>query len=86
VNTSKSKFFVEQIEYLGYWITKLGIQLLSNKFKAIINIKSTKKKKRIAAIPIYWYSQLLSQLFRLDIDNLKIHEEEEEEATRLLSG
>jgi hypothetical protein len=26
LNTSKSKFFEEQIEYLGYWITRQGIQ------------------------------------------------------------
>jgi hypothetical protein len=26
VNISKSKFFAEQIEYLGYWITTQGIQ------------------------------------------------------------
>ena len=26
INASKSKFFVEQIEYLGYWITIKGIQ------------------------------------------------------------
>jgi hypothetical protein len=26
VNISKSKFFAEQIEYLGYWITRQGIQ------------------------------------------------------------
>jgi hypothetical protein len=25
VNISKSKFFAEQIEYLGYWITRQGI-------------------------------------------------------------
>jgi hypothetical protein len=25
VNISKSKFFAEQIEYLGYWITRKGI-------------------------------------------------------------
>jgi hypothetical protein len=26
VNISKSKFFAEQIEFLGYWITRKGIQ------------------------------------------------------------
>jgi hypothetical protein len=26
VNISKSKFFAEQIEYMGYWITEQGIQ------------------------------------------------------------
>jgi hypothetical protein len=28
VNISKSKFFAEQIEYLGYWITRQGIQTI----------------------------------------------------------
>jgi hypothetical protein len=33
VNISKSKFFVEQIEYLGYWITRQGIQPIRNKLR-----------------------------------------------------
>jgi hypothetical protein len=41
VNISKSKFFAEQIEYLGYWITRQGIQPIHNKVEmnAILNIK-----------------------------------------------
>jgi hypothetical protein len=35
VNISKSKFFVEQIEYQGYWITRQGIQPIHNKVEAI---------------------------------------------------
>jgi hypothetical protein len=31
MNISKSKFFAEQIEYLGYWITRKGIQPIHNK-------------------------------------------------------
>jgi hypothetical protein len=31
VNISKSKFFAEKIEYLGYWITRQGIQPIHNK-------------------------------------------------------
>jgi hypothetical protein len=31
MNISKSKFFAEQIEYLGYWITRQGIQPIRNK-------------------------------------------------------
>jgi hypothetical protein len=42
VNISKSKFFAEQIEYLGYWITRQGIQPIRNKVEAILNIKSPK--------------------------------------------
>jgi hypothetical protein len=31
VSISKSKFFAEQIEYLGYWITRQDIQPICNK-------------------------------------------------------
>jgi hypothetical protein len=47
VNISKSKFFAEQIEYLGYWITKQGIKLIRNKVEMniILNIKAPKTRK-----------------------------------------
>jgi hypothetical protein len=47
VNISKSKFFAEQIEYLGYWITRQGIQLIRNKVEinAILNIQAPKTRK-----------------------------------------
>jgi hypothetical protein len=45
VNISKSKFFAEQIEYLGYWITRQGIQPIRNKVEAILNIKAPKTAK-----------------------------------------
>jgi hypothetical protein len=45
VNISKYVFFVEQIEYLGYWITRKGIQPIRNKVEAIVNIKATKIRK-----------------------------------------
>jgi hypothetical protein len=61
VNISKSKFFVEQIEYRGYWITRQGIQSIRNKVEAILNIKAPKTRKKEATTPIYWYSQLLSR-------------------------
>jgi hypothetical protein len=62
VNISKSKFFAEQIEYLGYWITRQGIQPLHNKVEviAILNIKAPKTRKETQTTPVYWYSQLLS--------------------------
>jgi hypothetical protein len=44
--TISSKFFVEQIEYLGYWITRQGIQPSRKKAKAIFNIKAPQNKKR----------------------------------------
>jgi hypothetical protein len=65
VNISKSNFFAEQIEYLGYWITRQDIQPIRNKVEmnAIlnINIKAIKTRKEEAATPVYWYSQLFSQ-------------------------
>jgi hypothetical protein len=68
VNISRSKFFAEQIEYLGYWIldtgywiTRQGIQPIRNKVEAILNIKAPKTRKSHKPMPFYWYSQLLSQ-------------------------
>jgi hypothetical protein len=60
LNISKSKFFVEQIEYLGYWITSQGIQPIRNKVEAILNIKAPKTRKSQKTKPVYLYSQLLS--------------------------
>jgi hypothetical protein len=47
VNISKSKFFAEQIEYLGYWIIRHGIQPIRNKVEvnAIFDIKAPKTRK-----------------------------------------
>jgi hypothetical protein len=61
VNISKSKFFAEQIEYLGYWITRQGIQPIRNKVEAIFDIKAPKTRKEETNTPVYWYSQLLSR-------------------------
>jgi hypothetical protein len=48
VNASKSKFFAQQIEYLGigYWITRQGIQPVHSKVEAILNIKAPKTRSR----------------------------------------
>jgi len=35
-----NKAFAEQIEYLGYWITRNGIQLVQSKVEAILKIKA----------------------------------------------
>jgi hypothetical protein len=61
LNISKSKFFAEQIEYLGYWITRQGIQPMCNKLEnnAILNIKAPKTRKAQQTTLVYWYSQLL---------------------------
>jgi hypothetical protein len=61
VNISKSKFFPEQIEYLGYWITRQGIQPIRSNDESILNIKAPKTTKEDRTTPVYWYSQLLSQ-------------------------
>jgi hypothetical protein len=53
---SKSKFFAEQIEYLGYWITRHGIQHIYDKVEAFLNIKAPKTKKEEAATPFFLYS------------------------------
>jgi hypothetical protein len=45
VNISESKFFAEQMKYLGYWITRQGIQPIRNKVEAILNIKAPKTRK-----------------------------------------
>jgi hypothetical protein len=64
VRISKSKFFAQQIEYLGYWITRQGIQPILNKVEmtAILNIKAPKTRKQQQTTPVDWYSQLLSRL------------------------
>jgi hypothetical protein len=58
---SKSKFFAEQIEYLGYWITRQGIQPIRNKVEATLNMKAPKTRKAQQTTQVYCYSQLLSQ-------------------------
>jgi hypothetical protein len=48
VNISKSKFFAEQIEYLGYWVTRQSNQPIHNNVEmiSILNIKAPKTKKK----------------------------------------
>jgi hypothetical protein len=48
VNASKSKFFADQIEYLGYWVTQKGIQPVYNKVEAILKIKAPKTSRNYA--------------------------------------
>jgi hypothetical protein len=47
VNTFISKFFAELIEYLGYWITRQGIQPIRSKVEAILDIKAPKTRKEL---------------------------------------
>jgi Reverse transcriptase (RNA-dependent DNA polymerase) len=45
VNANKSWFTQEELEYLGYWITRNGIQPAQEKVAAIQNISAPKKKE-----------------------------------------
>jgi hypothetical protein len=84
-NASKSKFFAEQIEYLGYWITRKGIQPVHGKVEAVLKIKAGKTKagktkeellQFIGIINYYrnmWFcrSELLAPLTSLTLSNVK---------------
>jgi Reverse transcriptase (RNA-dependent DNA polymerase) len=80
VNASKSKFFAELIVYLGYWITRNGIQPVYKKVKAILKIKAPKTRKElrqfIGIVNYYrnmWFckSELLAPLTSLTSGNIK---------------
>jgi hypothetical protein len=80
VNASKSKFFSEQIEYLGYWITRRRIQPVNNKVEAILKIKAPKTRKELRQfiVIVHYYrdmwfrrSELLAPLTSLTSNNLK---------------
>jgi hypothetical protein len=47
VNISKSKFFAEKIEYLGYWITRQSIQFIRKKVEmdSILDIEAPITRK-----------------------------------------
>ena len=47
VNGRKSFFGKPELEYLGYWITRKGIQPLPKKVQAILNIKPPTKRKQL---------------------------------------
>ena len=47
VNAKKSHFCMPEVEYLGYWITRKGIQPLQKKVHAIQNIAPPKKLKEL---------------------------------------
>jgi Reverse transcriptase (RNA-dependent DNA polymerase) len=42
INASKSKFFAEQIEYLGYWINRKGIQPVQSKVEPFLRFRLQK--------------------------------------------
>jgi hypothetical protein len=41
INAGKSTLFADKIEYIGYWITKSGIQPMPKKVEAIKNMSPT---------------------------------------------
>ena len=47
VNANKSNFGVTELEDLGYWISRQGIQPIPKKVKAILNIKPPTKRKEL---------------------------------------
>ena len=47
VNANKSKFAAYELEYLGYWITREGIQPTAKKVQAILNLAIPKNKKEL---------------------------------------
>jgi hypothetical protein len=76
----KSKFFSEQIKYLGYWITRKGIQPVNNKVVVILKIKAptTRKELRqfIGIVNYYrnmWFcrSELLAPMTSLTSSKVK---------------
>ena len=59
MNADKSFFARSELEYLGYWITKEGIQSVPKKLQAIQAIKEPKKQK--ATKNIHRNGQLLQR-------------------------
>ena len=82
VNAKKSFFGVHELEYLGYWITRKGIQPVAKKIDAIHNIDTPKNRKQlrrfIGIINYYrdmWVrrSDILAPLTALTSKNVKWH-------------
>ena len=80
VNAKKSFFGKQELEYLGYWVTRDGIQPLPKKVQAIVNLEppTTVKQVRkfIGMVNFYrdmWRkrSELMAPLTRLTSKNVK---------------
>ena len=80
VNAGKSFFAKPELEYLGYWITRQGIQPLPHKVEAIKNLAPPKNRRQlrrfIGLINYYrdmWAkrSELLAPLSKLTSDKNK---------------
>jgi putative transposase len=58
VNANKSHFAVSEIEYLGYWITRNGIQKVPEKVEAIRCIAPSTTRKQVQSfigLFNYWF-------------------------------
>ena len=47
VNAKKSFFGKRELEYLGYWITRYGIQPVAKKVQALLTVAEPKSKKEL---------------------------------------
>jgi hypothetical protein len=80
VNAEKSTFCVDEIEYLGYWISKSGIQPITDKIEAIVTKvpTTTRKELRRFICMVNYYrdkwvrrSELLAPLTSMTSKNVK---------------
>ena len=80
VNAGKSSFAKEELEYLGYWVTREGVQPLPNKVDAIKNLAPPKTRRQLRSFigVINYYrdmwkgrSELLAPLSRLTSNAVK---------------
>lgn len=88
VNAKKSFFGRPELEYLGYWITRTGIQPLSKKVEAMSNIaipKTRKELRRFIGMVNYYRdmwirrSDVLAPLSKLTSKNVKWEWTEEQQ-------
>ena len=47
INATKSNFATHELEYLGYWISRDGIQLLASKIEAIKKMTMPKNRRAL---------------------------------------
>ena len=65
INTNKSVFGKPELEYLGYWITREGIQPITKKVKAIQNIAAPTNQwqvRRFVAMVNFYRDMWLKRL------------------------
>jgi hypothetical protein len=82
INADKSSFCATEIEYLGYWISRSGIQPIPKKVEAIKNIvrPTTRKELRCFIGMVNYYrdmwvrmSELLAPLTSMTFKNVKFN-------------